>query len=386
MMISTKRWTRDIATVLLGVALLGACWAISHRVPWSGHAVSLWSEKDLPPLPAEGENGWVLFHSTAATLGKDIPPRELRDALDHLEWARAMALAEPIRQLADDPAVRSQNVAAQAALASRRFADACAIDLEARCRYLELTRLHDVVALGALADALGGRWNEAFGRTGNLLRADLDLMRTSRSAVSALTVRRSVRKDLRLVGVLLDGIESGAPDHLAKQRATVASVGSVLDAGVEPATDVRRAIIAEYVYVTMAVRRISVSAASRVGRAWWMPLVLDTERTGEIANTYFEELMRFGESPSTREPPTLAHFSHRHFGWWAYNAGGKLLLDAALVDLVPAIRDMEKQKVEIEATRNALRQRVRALLEKLPEQAARKPGDGVPESPRHGER
>lgn len=386
MMIITKRWTCGSATVLLVVALLGACWAISHRVGWSGHAVSLWSEKDLPPLPEEGENGWVLFHSTTAMLGKDIPPHELRDALDHLEWARAMAFAEPIRQFADDPAVRSQNVAAQAALASRRFADACAIDLEARCRYLELMRLHDLVALSALADALAGHWNEAFARTGNLLRADLDLMRTSRSAVSALTARRSVRKDLRLVGVLLDGIESGAPDRLANQRATLANVGSVLDPGVEPATDVKRAIIAEYVYVTTAVRRISAGAASRIGGARWMPLVLDTERTADLANTYFEALMWFGESPSTREPPALARFSHRHFGWWAYNAGGKLLLDAALVDLVPAIRDMEKQKVEIVASRNALRQRIRALLEKLPEQPARKPGNGVPESPRPGER
>lgn len=363
-----KRRFWAIAAPLLAVVMLGACWAVAHHIPWRGKAVQLWSEKDLPPLPDERENGWVLIHATAAKLGEDEPPHELREALDHLEWTRVKALAERVRQFAGDPAVRIQDAVAQNALASRRFADACAIDLDAPCRHVKVMRFHDLVALGVLDNALTGNWDEAFARAGRLLRADLDLVRTTRTALSALAAQRSVRKDLSLLGVLIDGIETEAPARLANQRGRVASLATLLDLAGEPETDVKRAVIAEYVYVTMAVRTISRSAGSRGHDTWWMPLVLDEESTVALANTYFEALMRFGESPSTREAPTLPVISRHRFGWWAYNAAGKMTLDASLLDLAPTIRDMEKQNAEIAVARDRLRQRVRILLEKLPEE------------------
>lgn len=363
----TNRWAWWGAAAYLVAIVLLAAWGVSHHLPWSGHAAWLWSERDLPRLPDERENGWMRFEATAWTLGNDIPPRELRDVLDRLEWPRLVAISESIRTFADDAAVQSHDVAARAALASPRFADACAIDAATRCRYPESIRLHDLVVLGALSNALGGNWNEAFETAGVLLRADLDLMRTTRSAVSALMARRRVRRDLHLVGALLDGVASGARQDLLKQRADIAMIASILDRGVEPATDIERAIITEYVFVTKAIRQVSASANARVGADWWMPLFLDTERTCELSNRYFETLMRFGEASSTREPPPLPRYSHTHFGWWAYNAGGKLVLDAALVDLVPAVRQMEKQEVEIAAERNGVRERLRRFLENLPE-------------------
>lgn len=94
-----------------------------------------------------------------------------------------------------------------------------------------------------------------------------------------------------------------------------------------------------------------------------MLLFLDEERTVALANAYFEALMQFSESPSTRGPPALPSFSRHRFGWWIYNAAGKMQLDGLLVDLAPTLRAMEEQNAEIAAARNALRQRVRALLE-----------------------
>src|SRR5207248_420784 len=89
--------------------------------------------------------------------------------------------------------------------------------------------------------------------------------------------------------------------------------------------------------------------------------LLDEESTIRMANIYFDALMRFGESPSTGKPPSLPKFSHR-FGWWVYNPVGKSLLDGLLVDLVPAMRDIEKQKAEIAVAKNALLHRVRGVL------------------------
>jgi hypothetical protein len=112
-----------------------------------------------------------------------------------------------------------------------------------------------------------------------------------------------------------------------------------------------------------------------------MPFFLDAERTRELANPYFDALMQFGRSPSTREPPPLPRFSRTHFGWWAYNAGGKLVLDAVLLDLVPTIRLMTEQDIETAAARNSVRARVRRFLEKLPENPPAQPGKRVPGSP-----
>lgn len=88
-------------------------------------------------------------------------------------------------------------------------------------------------------------------------------MRTSRLATSALTARSMVRKDVRLLGVLLDGIENEAPDRLARQRASIAKIASLLDPDVEPDTAAARAVVAEYVYVIRSLRRVSGSTASR---------------------------------------------------------------------------------------------------------------------------
>lgn len=362
----TKRrpWAAAVLlpAALLTVALFGA-FAVAHRAPWREKPVHLWSESDLPPLPKERENGWLLFHSTAGTLGEDEPPRDLRDALDHLEWARAKALASRIGWFTGDPAVRIQDAEARTALASPRFADACAIDIEVRCLYLNVRRLHDLVALGVLAEALAGRWDDALARAGSLLRADLDLMRTSRPAISALTAGDMVRRDLRLLGVLLDGIEGEAPDGLARQRARIASVASLLDPAPEPDTAAARAVVAEYVYVIQSLGTVSGNVASRARRDWWILLFLDEKGTVALANAYFEGLMRFSKSPSTREPPALPRFSRQRFGWWIYNAAGKMQLDALLVDLAPTLRAMEEQNGAIATTRDALRQRARVLLE-----------------------
>lgn len=363
----TKSWLWVMAAALVAVALLTGvllgAFAVAQRAPWRGQSVQLWSESDLPPLPKERENGWVLFHSTAGTLAEDKPPRELREAFDHLEWARAKALAAPIGQFAGDPTVRIQDAEARTALESPRFADACAIDLEARCQYLNVGRLHDLVALGVLAQALAGEWGDALAGARSLLSADRDLMRTSRLAISALTARSMVRKDLRLLGVLLDGIEREAPARLARQRASIVNVASLLDPDAEPDTAAARAVVAEYVRVTRALRRVSGSIASSAHGDWKMLLFLDEESTVALANGYFESLMRFSESPSTREPPALPSFSRHRFGWWIYNAAGKMQLDALLVDLAPALRATEEQNAEIAVARNALRERVRALLE-----------------------
>lgn len=197
-------------------------------------------------------------------------------------------------------------------------------------------------------------WGAALATAESLLRADLDLMSTTRSALSALAARSSIRTDLRLLNALLDGLESEAPDRLADSGPRLAAVAAVLDQWPEPDMAAARTVVTEYVYVTTALREVS-------RQRGWSVLLLDPERTIALANPYFHALMRFCRSPSTEAPPPFPRFSRHGLGWWLYDPAGKLLLDAALLDLVPAIRDMEKQRVEIEAAREDLRQRLRAL-------------------------
>jgi len=249
---------------------------------------------------------------------------------------------------------------AQAAIGAPRFADACAFDLASHCQHVELGQLHDLAALGAVAKALGGRWDAAFARARGLLRANLDLMRTSRSALSAMVARQSVRRDLDLVRVLLDGVEGEAPSRLSALR-DLADIASLLDAPAEPDMDGRRAVVSEYVYVTGAIRTVLQGARSSAGFPVH-PLILDAQHTVVLANSYFHRLEEFARHPSTRQAPTLPRFSRNGFGWWAYNPAGKLLLDAAMLDHAPAILAMAEQKAEIGAASDRLRQRIRALL------------------------
>ncbi len=355
--ISPLRWAG--AAALLAAILLGIL-AVAHRVPWRGKTRQLWSEKDLPALPAEPENGWILLHSASQKLVDDERPGDLGE-VERLDWPRVKALAHEIRQFTSDPTVRSQAASARDALASPYFADACPLDVRSRCQHLKLERLHDIVTLAVLADALSGKWDEALLTAATLLRADLEMMRTSRTAVSALGARRMVRKDLRCLGVLFDGIESEGPKGAANHRARVALIASMLETKTQPDAAPSRAVIAEYVCVTRAIRTVSDVAGFKVGADWVMLPYLDGEHAIALANTYFEALMRFAESPSTRAPPGLRRYSRERLGWWAYDAGGKMLLDAVLVDLAPALRDIEEQSAHIAAASTALRNRARAM-------------------------
>jgi hypothetical protein len=357
------------AAFLLAAVVLGACWGafsfVAHHLPWRASAPRLWTEKDLPPLPDERDNGFLLIAARTANPNDHEFPVELREVLDHLEWARAKALAERIHEFVVDPGVRVEGEVAHAAFASRRFADACSLALEARrCRPKEVVRFHDLVALGVLDHALKGDFREAFLGTDRLLRADLDLAHTSRKADSELMAQRDLGESLSLAGVLVDGIETEAPARLVPVRGELASIATLLDSAAAPVTDAKRLVIAEYVYVTLAIRTFCDRARSKFGSS---ALVLDEENTIALENTYFEPLMRFAENPSTGEAPTLSAFSADHFGWWAYNAVGKRLLDGVLLDLAPMIKVMDKKNGQIEVARRALRERLRVLLQRVPE-------------------
>lgn len=362
----TKSLARGGAALALAAVLVGGGWLIAHRIPWHGRAVRLWSEEDLPPLPNERDNGWVLANRAAASVARDMLPRSLDDALGNPDWSRLKALDGPIREFAEDPAVRDLDAAAQVAFGAPRFADACAIALDAVCRHRELAQLHDLAAIGVLANALGGRWDVAFERAKTLLRADLDLMQTSRSALSALYVRRSVRRDLDLIRGILDGVESDAPHSLIGHEGLLSDVASLLEPPAEPTADGRRAVVTEYIYVTGLVRTIARAAASNDRGLQVNALLLDEERTIMLANPCFLALERFAQSPSTREPPPVPRYSRNGFGWWAYNPAGKLALDAAMLDHAPAIRAMSEQRNDITASAEALRERLRATLARLP--------------------
>jgi hypothetical protein len=283
-----------LAAFLLAAVVLGACWGafsfFAHHLPWRAAAPRLFTEKDLPPLPDERDNGFLLVAAATASPNDREFPVELREALDHLEWTRVKVLAERIHEFVEDPAVRVEGAVAQTAFASRRFADACSLALDARrCRPQKVVRFHDLFALGVLDHALQGNFGMALEGAESLLRADLDLAHTSRKADSALMAQRNLGESLGLVGVLVDGMEAEAPALLLHERARLASIATLLDSAAEPVTDAKRPVIAEYVYVTLAIRTSCERARSKFGSSGFL---LDEEDTVLLANTMRDLLGR----------------------------------------------------------------------------------------------
>jgi hypothetical protein len=358
---SGKRLLLPALALLAGLGLTGAGWLIAHHVPWHARAQRLWSEEDLPRLPDPRENGWVVANATAARLPKEIVPPDLRSVLRSPDWARTKALAARLRRFGEDPEVRALDAIALTSLQAPRFVDGCPIAVDAGCHPVEVTQLLEVAALGTLGAARDGRWGEALARARALLRADGDLMSTSRSALAALAARRSLRRDLDLVALLLGGLEEKGPRGLDAHRAAIAAIAALLEPPPQPDPDGWRAVVSEYVYVTKVVRDLSSGVRQRGAAAGVSPILLDEEQTVALANRYFEALARFARRPSAA-PPAFPRYSRDGFGWWAYNPAGKLMLDAAMLDQAPAIRRMADQKAALAASRDGLRQRIRALL------------------------
>lgn len=291
-------------------------WLFAHNP--SVDLEPLWTEADLPPIPAAEENGWSL------ELFEDVPciPPALKNLPYAPEWAEVSSNGDDLRAFLNQPEVTALLERIAEAQRRDRFVNACwgRLDEQSSCEGLAGYHALQIVRLSVLAAALDGRWVEVFARTNRLLRAELDYAGHSRDFLVQTVGNVSVLGTLSMTDLLLKGAEAGdgsAMEGLSKLAATLESI--------EASTfDVTGAFKGEYVVLHDPL--VDTFALAQRGAA-----PMDFRHTRRFLDGYMLGAMEFvasGEG-APPDPPRLT----KSLGWWSYNPIGKMMLDLLLPDV-----------------------------------------------------
>jgi hypothetical protein len=340
------RWLAFAACVIIALPL---AWVAAHRLS-PAPAPPPWTERDLPPPPDPRVNGAVaVMGSSAASFPiEDYPLTDRLEAQPPRDrWERIVAGRAAFEEWAADPARTAEVAAAEAALGAERFADPCR-GLASRCHPLQVVGLTRFVVMYGYTRALAGEWAEAFARAVALLEASDDLLRTARTYLGHIVAIDMSHRAVDQLRVLLAAVPDRAPIALSLER-----VERALGAIERNDVHIRRAIIND----ALAMRELVIGwIASPSGTSYdpLAPYVTNARSTIAAADAYYVAVVRWIDAgmPAGREPRFEQQATG--FGWWAWNPGGKELLDMFGVDLARPIREHRNRADALFAARAEL--------------------------------
>lgn len=170
-----------ITLTLVGIAASAGAWLGWERARSATPPAPFDEARDLPPLPADAENGWLeIAHAPASTFEHTIElPRFVTD--DGLPDVDA-ALAQ--REALDAWDVPDETVAClDRALARPRFVIACPFTPTSACEHDETLSAFRVALALVLRDVLDGDDARGLARLTRLVEASNDMIRSGRTLV-----------------------------------------------------------------------------------------------------------------------------------------------------------------------------------------------------------
>lgn len=358
--------------VLVGVALTAGLlllatggWVAATLLLRDPAPSLLWTEADLPALAPEADNGWHTLQkkslprpSVPSTVVRLCDPAAHTTALDG--WRAARTHRSDIVSAVSDPSNAAWIAALGEAYRKPHFQDACPLDFEKDCRWIDGLHAHQLVELSVLDSAMEGNFELAFPGVRLLSQGDLSFVVSTRTLLSQMVAFVLLRRTLTLLDVLM----AGHDDELANHRPVAAPVPVLQEirkqwVSLDPASlGMQRALVGEY---TMMVKMVDLveQSPSEYGVSPLGGLLFDRADTLRTINDDYGLLKTFLEVPGTPLPelrePTGPF-------WWLRNPIGKQLLQVAPV-LAPTFERGKNEGKELLTLRDDVLKRLDAFLQ-----------------------
>jgi len=355
-----------------------------YRVPteWLSPEVQpLWTEADLPELPPDAENGWVLFGQGIWEISHESPPAHLMKVVHRsfdpeypeesttkspeISWMEALELREEIEDFLDAEANRAAVGLLSESLSLSRFADNEEVSLTAsrsRSPLMHLLEVWRIAFLHALSRAAGGSWEEAAADAARMAQGGFDLVVSSRTTLIRAVSLIIVWLSLELAETLLEGweAEDGARHGDPGAEAALAGLCATTEAIDTRDIDHFQPMISEYLVFADMLEHIMHKHKEPGSN-----VIFDRNDTLHLWNELFRALEPWARNPLGAKWPGIPCPTDS-WGWWLYNPLGKKIVDSmwchgVQVAIVPQISKGEARRRDIAATRSDLLDRCEQL-------------------------
>jgi hypothetical protein len=359
------RWGPLAALLVCGCQyLLPADWISPEVEP-------LWTEADLPPLPPDEDNGWVVFGEGiwAFRYESSLPShivglaRQDRDTKSpELSWMEARELRGDIEDCLDAEYHLASVSLLSVALSRPRFVDASGISWDrqqTRSPMMRLIDAYQIAVLDALSRATGGSWEGASASAARMVWRSFDLAISSRKLLTRALSLKLGRMSLDLAATLLEGweAEDGARRGDPGDRTALADLCAAVEAFDPRDIDPWQPMIGEYLGMVELLDKTALRSDD--GEIVDM-FLYDRDATLYTLNRWFEELERFARAPFFLDRPDFPRPTERS-GWWLYNPIGKQLISALGTYYGNRLRDLEADRRDLAAVRDDVLGRCEAL-------------------------
>lgn len=357
----TKRWILGALAVGGALAIAVAGWVASHHLSTRAAPKLLWTEADLPSLPASAENGWELLQRGSARLEDRDLSGDFKVAREAGDWEAARRLEGRIAREVESRAFQQSSATLDAAFARPRFADACPATLTSDCKTVHLLGYGQVAELAIAHAALRGEWEKALGRLSALLRTSLDFERSSRDLVSGSVAAAHRLGALELTRLVLEG---AVREKAVLRRARLEAMTPPIEGPAGDANE-RRAVITEYLKFVSAIRMLAPAfrpeelRTSRGIAAALERLAMDPDDTLLRANAYYAAMMAAVDGGSTGSLPEPRF--REGAVWWIHNPTGKMVLQTAATPPLYLHR-LAERRPRLLALQEEVRGRLRTAL------------------------
>lgn len=321
--------------IVIGVAGLATWIQLERRRDAASPAVPPPDERELPPVPPEGENGWLLVAGDEVDFG-EVPTADLA-------WPREDAdrMASALLDWRPGP---DAEALVRVAFALPRFAPACAIDMLADCPAIPVLRAQRAATALALRDALEPPEGPPIDLAHVLSLAE-DARAGPRDLVTAMLGFVLVRETLNRIADLLVLAESGAAALAPDQLAALSRVLTAID---PDAMTLERGVMVEWMQMDGVLADME---AENGGRGADYPYLR------AVMGSYYAALRARARDDSLPDPPLPA------LAWWRrwLDPVTWVFVEAVPAPLGPRIDDCAQTRREIADLLPSLRGRVQAL-------------------------
>jgi len=319
--------TRVLSGVTLAVVLV---WLGVNAYPYAAPE-PLWTRRDLPAMPDESTNGWVVIINELELLEL---PRDLATLIDEAEldgqatWARVERDAAQLHAFLDTSAAREANDRLDAARQLPAFVVAC--EWDEPCPLFTWSRAHDGALLRAIALAHAGELAESSLLLRDLIRMDSMMVDRGESLLTVVFGLKHLEQALYTADVIVAQLQPHTLD--AQTRAALTELAAGVRLVSPKAVDLRKVVIADYLYQVEILKTLnghadprSTPALERSAGPNWL---LNHALTLRELNERFER--RYAAAIAGDKAAALGGGRsevNRPWGWWFRNPVGKQLLE-----------------------------------------------------------
>ncbi len=290
-----------MAAVTVAIVLVAGLGFVLTNLTRTPMPEPVWTEADLPTLPAAADNGWTLLQAAPPGLGRSAlaeAPGTLDKVLEATSVADAQAVLEPMRALAAQPGAAAKRC--EAAFARRHMAYGCKPLPDSDCTIISFHQCHAWWLTKLLIAQTSSEPQPIATRLTEQLDKDEEMAATATSLLGQSMVALALEDTVELAWWLkkhrpeaLNGVQLGRLK------------GRLLN--------VKQAVMGEYLFSAAAID-MTKSNGKR--------LFYDAGATMQLLNDTYRPA-REGDYTAIALPP-------RSRWWWWRNAAGRQLLDVTM--------------------------------------------------------